>query len=66
MSLDDLRQQLSDVDRRIVELIADRQRIVGEIGRDKLSSGTATRDYAREKDVLAFELKPLPESAGAK
>jgi chorismate mutase / prephenate dehydrogenase len=52
MSLDDLRKKLSDVDRRIVELVADRQRIVGEIGRDKLSSGTATRDYAREKDVL--------------
>ena len=52
MSLDDLRKELSDVDRRIVELIAERQRIVGEIGRDKLSSGTATRDYAREKDVL--------------
>jgi chorismate mutase / prephenate dehydrogenase len=52
MNLDDLRRELSDVDRRIVELIAERQRIVGEIGRDKLSSGTATRDYAREKDVL--------------
>ena len=71
MSLDDLRQQLSDVDRRIVELIADRQRIVGEIGRDKLSSGTATRDYAREKDVLdmararAAELGVDPELAEA-
>ena len=52
MNLDDLRRELSDVDRQIVELIAERQRIVGEIGRDKLSSGTATRDYAREKDVL--------------
>ncbi|MGA8205777.1 MAG: prephenate dehydrogenase/arogenate dehydrogenase family protein [Woeseiaceae bacterium] len=71
MSLDDLRQQLSDVDRRIVELIADRQRIVGEIGRDKLSSGTATRDFAREKDVLdmararAAELGVDPELAEA-
>ncbi len=52
MSLDDLREQLSGVDRQIVDLIAERQRIVGEIGRSKQSTGTGTRDYAREKDVL--------------
>ncbi|MEM1174080.1 MAG: prephenate dehydrogenase/arogenate dehydrogenase family protein [Pseudomonadota bacterium] len=52
MSLDELRASLSDVDRRIVELIAERQRIVGDIGRQKQGSGTATRDYAREKDVI--------------
>jgi chorismate mutase / prephenate dehydrogenase len=52
MSLDELRSELSAVDRQLVELIAERQRIVGVIGRDKQSSGTATRDYAREKDVL--------------
>jgi len=52
MSLDDLRDELSGVDRQLVNLIAERQRIVGEIGRSKQSSGTATRDYAREKDVL--------------
>lgn len=52
MSLDDLRKDLSAIDRQLVELIADRQRIVSEIGRDKLSSGAGTRDYAREKDVL--------------
>lgn len=52
MSLDELRQNLSDVDRRIIELIADRQRIVHRIGQQKRSSGTATRDYAREKEVI--------------
>jgi len=52
MSLDDLRDDLSAVDRQLVELIAARQKIVSEIGHDKLSSGTGTRDYAREKDVL--------------
>ena len=52
MSLDDLRDELSGVDRQLVDLMADRQRIVGEIGRTKQSSGTGTRDYAREKDVL--------------
>ena len=52
MSLQNLRDVLSDVDRQIIRLVAERQRIVSDIGRDKLSSGTATRDYAREKDVV--------------
>lgn len=52
MSLEKLRSQLSAIDRQLVELIAERQKIVGEIGRSKRSTGTGTRDYAREKDVL--------------
>ncbi len=52
MTLDELRKNLSDVDRRLVELIAERQRIVAEVGKSKLTTGTGTRDYAREKDVL--------------
>ena len=52
MKLDELRSELSAVDRQLLELIAERQRLVGEIGRSKQSSGTGTRDYAREKDVL--------------
>lgn len=52
MSLTDLRENLSSVDRQIVELIAERQRIVAAIGENKRSDGTATRDYAREKEVL--------------
>ncbi|MDA0707190.1 MAG: prephenate dehydrogenase/arogenate dehydrogenase family protein [Proteobacteria bacterium] len=52
MNLDQLRSELSAVDRKLVELIAERQRLVGDIGRSKQSSGAGTRDYAREKDVL--------------
>ena len=52
MSLDDLRKQLTAIDEQIVDLIAERQRIVGDIGRNKQSTGVGTRDYAREKDVL--------------
>ena len=52
MSLEDLRKNLSAIDRQLVEMIAERQRIVGDIGRTKQTSGTGTRDYAREKDVL--------------
>jgi chorismate mutase/prephenate dehydrogenase len=52
MNLDELRDELSKVDRQLVDLIAERQRIVGDIGRFKQGAGTGTRDYAREKDVL--------------
>ncbi len=52
MTLKDLRKQLSTIDEQIVELIAERQQIVGEIGSSKQNTGRATRDYEREKDVL--------------
>ena len=52
MSLEDLRAELSSIDREIVSLIAARQKVVGEIGKSKQSTGRATRDYEREKDVL--------------
>lgn len=52
MNLENLRTNLSDVDRQILQLIARRAQIVGEIGKHKRTSGKATRDYEREKDVL--------------
>ena len=54
MNLENLRDALSDVDRQIIDLVAERQRIVGEIGQSKLTHGTATRDFAREKDVIGM------------
>ncbi|MDH4108530.1 MAG: prephenate dehydrogenase/arogenate dehydrogenase family protein [Gammaproteobacteria bacterium] len=53
MNLDELRRQLSELDRELVSLVSERQRIVAEIGRDKQQSGRATRDYEREKVVLS-------------
>ena len=52
MDLDGLRRRLSEVDAQLVELVAQRQRIVGDIGAHKLQAGIATRDYQREKRVL--------------
>ncbi len=52
MNLEELRNKLSAIDRRLVELIAGRQEIVAEIGKTKRTAGTGTRDYKREKDVL--------------
>ena len=52
MDLRELRTALTAIDRQIVELIADRQRVVDDIGKAKQGTGKATRDYEREKDVL--------------
>ena len=70
MSLDDLRKRLSTVDRELISLIAQRQKIVADIGVHKISTGIATRDYVREREVLestreqAKSLGLEPEVAG--
>lgn len=52
MQLEDLRKQLNELDRRLIELIAERQTVVERVGELKRSSSKATRDYEREKQVL--------------
>ena len=61
MDLEELRSRLDSVDRQLVELVAERQGIVSEIGRMKYSSGKATRDYQREKDVLEMAARHARE-----
>ncbi len=50
--LDTLRLTLNEIDQSIVALIAKRQSVVEQIGQTKRSSGLATRDYGRERQVL--------------
>jgi chorismate mutase/prephenate dehydrogenase len=52
MSLDELRNQLGDIDRKLLELVAERQRVATEIGRIKQSQGIGTRNYRQERDVI--------------
>ena len=52
MELEKLRDQLTAIDRHILELVAERQRLSGDIGTLKRSTGRPTRDFAREKQVL--------------
>ena len=48
-----LRNRVSDLDQRIVELIAERFRVVADVAREKAASDTAIRDSDRERQVLA-------------
>ena len=52
MDLGDLRKRLNELDRQLIELIAERQSVVEQVGELKRTEGQATRDYAREKQVL--------------
>lgn len=52
MEIESLRGRLDEVDRRILELAAERQRLVGRIEEEKARVGGAIRDYARERSVL--------------
>ena len=52
MSLDELRERLTTLDRELVALIVKRQDIVADVSACKLQTGTATRDYARERRVI--------------
>ncbi|MGB5209931.1 MAG: prephenate dehydrogenase/arogenate dehydrogenase family protein [Gammaproteobacteria bacterium] len=47
-----LRARLTATDHRILELVAERQKLVEAIGRDKRSRGQQTRDFRREKEVI--------------
>ena len=52
MTLNQLRQRLSAVDTELIELIAKRQQIVAEVSAHKIHTGSPTRDFEREREVL--------------
>ena len=61
MDLKALRERLTAIDRRIVELAAERQAVVEQIGQVKRDAGQATRDFAREKQVIETARKQAVE-----
>jgi chorismate mutase/prephenate dehydrogenase len=69
MNLDELRAELSELDLRLLELVARRQALSEEVAAAKRATGRATRDYARERDVIlkarttAERLKVSPDLA---
>ena len=52
MDLENLRKRLNELDRQLIELIAERQSVVEQVSEYKLSEGQGTRDFNREKQVL--------------
>lgn len=62
-TLDELRLRLNQIDDQLIELIAERQRKSRDIAAVKRATGHATRDYARERDVI-MGARALAEERG--
>lgn len=56
-----LRQSIDQLDRQILELIAERLRLVMQVGEVKRSLGLDVYDPAREKDLLERVARAAPE-----
>ena len=61
MILEQLRTRLTAVDQELIALIAERQRIIAEIGEHKFQTSVPTRDYDREREVLSGARKRADE-----
>ncbi len=51
-SLEELRARLDVIDRQLLELVAERQALGGQIAAVKRATGQSTRDFRREREVL--------------
>ncbi len=52
MNLDELRAELTDLDGRLLELVARRQALSEQVAAVKRATGRATRDFGREREVI--------------
>lgn len=69
VTLGDLRRRLTEIDRQLIELVAERQSISRQVAQVKRDTGYPTRDYQREREVIlavrtaASELGVSPDLA---
>lgn len=67
MSIEDWRQKIDEIDRRLVELFNERSRCAIEIGRLKRAASLPLYQPEREREVLAAAERvnrgPLPDTA---
>lgn len=52
MSLDELRRELTELDARMIELVARRRDLSEQVASAKRASGRPTRDFGREREVI--------------
>jgi len=63
MNLQEIRERLSELDRQVLALVAERQRLSREVAEAKRTEGKATRDYTREREVL-LQARAAADSMG--
>jgi chorismate mutase / prephenate dehydrogenase len=52
LTLDELRQRVTELDRALIALVAERKAVSEEVARVKRATGKPTRDYEREREVI--------------
>ena len=62
MSLEQIRAEISDVDRKIIGLIAHRQQLAGKIAKIKIAKGLPVHDEGRAASVLQAAFDKAVES----
>jgi chorismate mutase / prephenate dehydrogenase len=63
LTLEDLRQRLTNLDRQLIALVAERKHLSEEVARVKRATGRPTRDYERERDVI-LGVRTMAEESG--
>ena len=63
VTLEELRQRVTDIDRQLITLVAERKTVSEEVARVKRATGRSTRDYERERDVI-LGVRAMAEERG--
>ena len=63
VTLADLRQRVTDIDRQLIALVAERKAVSEEVAQVKRATGRSTRDYERERDVI-LGVRAMAEERG--
>ena len=63
VTLEELRQRVTDIDRQLIALVAERKAVSEEVAQVKRATGRSTRDYEREREVL-LGVRAMAEERG--
>ena len=63
VTLEDLRQRVTELDRQLIALVAERKAVSEEVARVKRATGKPTRDYEREREVI-MGVRAMAEERG--
>jgi chorismate mutase / prephenate dehydrogenase len=63
VTLEQLRQRVTDIDRQLIALVAERKAVSEEVAQVKRATGRSTRDYEREREVI-LGVRAMAEERG--
>jgi len=63
VTLEGLRQRVTDIDRQLIALVAERKAVSEQVAQVKRATGRSTRDYEREREVI-LGVRAMAEERG--